>query len=189
MPAPQVYTIGHSNHDPATFVERLKNAEIERLIDVRSAPYSRYLPHFNKATLEAELPHAGLKYHFFGDSLGGRPAEPAYYLPSKPADGRRISPIRLDQGYVDYERLAGSDAFRQGIERVVNGCQHCRLALLCSEEDPLRCHRHWLIAYALEERGIAVEHLRANGETQAAADLIAAAAQAAPPAVQPSLFD
>lgn len=90
----------------------------------------------------------GLAYVFLGDPLGGRPASRWLYD---------------DEGRVDYERVRRTEAFQDAIEMLISGSFDPAIALLCSEEDPLDCHRGLMIAPALRERGFAPQHLRRNG--------------------------
>ena len=91
---------------------------------------------------------AGIDYVFLGGELGGRPADRSCY----DEDGR-----------VSYPRLAETDLFDDGIGRVVRAADERRVAVMCSEKDPQDCHRALLIARALGERGVAVEHILADG--------------------------
>lgn len=150
MQSTPIYTIGHSNQDVATFMKLLKDNAIQVVVDVRSAPYSRYVPQFNKREIEAAVGAAGLKYVFIGDAIGGKPSDPRY----------------LDaNGKVMYDKLAASDTFQQGLDRLTKGLiDGWRIALMCAEEDPLKCHRHLLIANELErKRNIPVWHIRSDG--------------------------
>jgi uncharacterized protein (DUF488 family) len=185
--AAEVLTIGHSNHPLAAFVALLQQHAVRRVVDVRSEPYSRHAPHFAGRALQASLPAHGIGYQFLGHLLGGRPRDPQLYVPARSRDGRRVSPLRLPHGYVDYEALERTSAFQQGLALLAAEAPRERLALLCSEEDPARCHRHLLIAHALAARGIAGAHIRADGRLQLAAALFAAERSA--PARQGSLFD
>ena len=156
MNTPQhpVVTIGHSNHSPEAFVDLLLLHGVEELVDVRSAPYSRYTPQFNQRPLIGLLEgagEAGIEYTFLGAELGGRPADRSCY----DADGRVL-----------YERLANTDAFDDGIRRVMRAADERRVALMCSEKEPLDCHRALLIARTLTERGAAVEHILADGSLE-----------------------
>ena len=74
-----VFTIGHSNHSLEHFIELLRAHEVDEVVDVRSAPYSRYAPHFNRDELEDALEKVGVDYLFMGDELGGRPADRSCY--------------------------------------------------------------------------------------------------------------
>ncbi|MCY4529586.1 MAG: DUF488 domain-containing protein [Chloroflexi bacterium] len=124
---------------------------IDEVMDVRSSPSSRYSPHFNYAILNAALEEAGIGYVFLGGELGGRPVDRSCYD---------------EQGRVRYDRLANSDLFEDGIRRVVRAADERRVAVMCSEKEPLDCHRALLIAKVLEERGVTVEHILADGSVE-----------------------
>ena len=146
-----VYTIGHSNHSPEAFLALLREHAVDEVVDVRSSPASRYYPQFNHGVLSDALERAGIEYVFLGGELGGRPADRSCY----DEDGR-----------VSYARLAETDLFDDGIGRVVRAADERRVAVMCSEKDPQDCHRALLIAVALGERGVAVEHILADGRVE-----------------------
>lgn len=152
-----VFTIGHSNHSAEKFVGLLKGYGIEVVADVRSRPYSRHAPHFNARDIEAILSDNGIRRLFLGFELGGRPTAEEFY----DADGR-----------VDYARIEGSRPFLDAIQRLEREVRNHRIALLCSEEDPARCHRRLLVGRVLGERGIAVRHIRGDGSLQAEGEAI-----------------
>ena len=129
----------------------LRKHSADEVMDVRSSPSSRYSPHFNYEILSASLEEAGIGYVFLGGELGGRPVDRSCYD---------------EQGRVMYDRLANSDMFDDGIRRVVRAADQRRVAVMCSEKEPLDCHRTLLIAKALEERGVAVEHILADGSVE-----------------------
>ena len=144
-----IYTIGHSNHEMATFLQLLSDNAIQVVVDVRSAPYSRYVPQFNKKEIEVSVAATGLKYVFMGDAIGGKPSDPLY----------------LDAyGKVMYGKLAASETFQEGLDRLEKGLvDGWAIVLMCAEEDPLKCHRHLLIANELElKRDIPVWHIRSD---------------------------
>jgi uncharacterized protein (DUF488 family) len=146
-----VYTVGHSNHSADTFLRLLKGYGIEVLVDTRSHPYSRHAPHFNARALEAALSKVGIGYLFLGGELGGRPEGGEFY----DAKGR-----------VDYVLVGCSRPFLDGISRLEKELRTHPAALLCSEEDPARCHRRLLVGRALEERGFTLRHIRGDGGIQ-----------------------
>lgn len=154
--APGLFTIGHSNVALADFLALLQRRGIDAVADVRTVPRSRYVPHFSAGPLRAALAEHGLDYLPLGRELGGRPAGEEFYD---------------EQGRVLYGRLAASPAFRQGIDQVLGRAQTQRIALLCSEEDPARCHRHLLIGRVLRERGVPVLHLRRDGRVETEAEV------------------
>lgn len=153
-PSPTVLTIGHSNHSIEAFVALLKQHGITALADVRSAPYSRYNAHFNKDALEKALKAEGIKYVFLGRELGARSDDRSCY----------------ERGRVRYPLLARTDLFRQGIERVVSGSKDFRIALMCAEKEPLECHRTLLVSRALDEMGVPIQHILADGRLEAHRD-------------------
>lgn len=152
MDRPAIYTIGHSNVAPRAFLDRLGFAGVEVVVDVRSRPSSRYNSHFNRATLATTLKQAGIRYSFLGHLLGGRPADDRYYDPD---------------GHVRYDLWSASAEFRQGIELIERAAVRHRLALMCAEANPAKCHRHLLIARVLTARGwprSAILHITGDGE-------------------------
>ena len=151
----RVFTIGHSNHSPGAFLALLRAHGIEEVMDVRSSPYSRYAPHFGYDALNRALEDAGIGYEFLGGELGGRPADRSSY----DEDGR-----------VRYDRVAESDSFDAGIRRVERAADERRVALMCSEKEPLDCHRTLLVARALDARGVCVEHILADGAAESHSD-------------------
>jgi uncharacterized protein (DUF488 family) len=151
-----IYTIGHSNHSEEHFFELLKSHNIDVLTDVRSQPFSRYTPHFNRESLQVTLPTCGARYVFMGDQLGGRPIGDQFYDAF---------------GHVLYYRVAEAGFFLKGISRIEQGIQSYRIAMMCSEEDPLVCHRHRLVARVLRQRGVPVMHIRDDGKLQSYEDV------------------
>ena len=145
---PMVFTVGHSNHPPEVFVNLLVRHGIDEVIDVRSAPYSRYSPQFNYEGIQRMLDDIGIGYTYLGGELGGRPADRACY----DADGR-----------VRYDRVAATDSFDDALRRVARVAEENRIALLCTEKEPLECHRTLLVARALVDRGVDIAHILADG--------------------------
>ncbi len=153
---PCIFTIGHSNHDEQTFVDLLQQHRIDVVADVRSQPYSKYTTQFNSDQIKPALASADIRYVFLGQQVGGRPDAPEFY----DADG-----------YVLYDRLAASPSFLDGIERLEEGIQKYRVALMCSEEDPAECHRNLLVGRVLADRGMELRHIRGDGRLQSQAEL------------------
>jgi uncharacterized protein (DUF488 family) len=147
----RLFSIGHSNLALAELIGLLSQHDVDVVADVRSAPRSRYVPHFDSRRLRVSLAEAGMNYVFVGKELGGRPAADEFYD---------------DDGHVLYDRLARSEPFEAGLERVIAGARQFRVAMLCSEEDPRRCHRHLLIGRVLRRRGVIVAHIRRDGSVQ-----------------------
>jgi uncharacterized protein (DUF488 family) len=151
-----VWTVGHSTHPADELIALLRAQHIEVLADVRSQPYSRHNPQFRRESLKAALEQAGLRYVFLGAELGGRPPEPEFQ------DGN---------GHVRYDLVRETERFRGGLDRLVTGAASYRVAIMCSEEDPVRCHRRRLITPALIQAGVEVRHIRGDGRVVAEAEL------------------
>ncbi len=146
-----LYTIGHSNHPFDTFLDLLRLHRIDVLADVRTQPFSQFSPQFNRENLRSAIVSASLQYVFLGDSLGGRP------------DG---DDLYDDRGHVLYYRVAQSERFNRGIDRLLSGMEKYRVAIMCSEEDPAVCHRFLLVTRVLDQRGIDIQHIRGDGQLQ-----------------------
>ncbi len=154
MPAPVIYTIGHSNHSIETFLDLLRQYDIECLVDVRTSPYSRFSPHFRKRELEAHLRENGIEYVYLGDALGGRPGESRDFSSSD---------------FVDYAEIARQPWYEAGLQSLLRIASEQRTAFMCSEENPQHCHRNLLIADSLLSRSLAdVIHIRGDGEAEQA---------------------
>ncbi len=148
-------TIGHSTHEIGAFLGLLETHGVAAVADVRSAPYSRRQPQFNREALRRVLEERGIGYDFRGVELGARSDDPSCY----------------ENGRVLYRRLAGTALFQSGVDLVVGEARERRVALLCAEKEPLDCHRTLLVARELASRGVSVAHIHADGqlETQAEA--------------------
>jgi uncharacterized protein (DUF488 family) len=145
---PTLYTIGHSRHPAEAFLALLRLHGIARVLDVRSRPVSRW-PQFGRERLARLLEEAGLGYRWLGEALGGRPADPRLYGPD---------------GAPDDAAMAAAPAFREGLAALrVELTGALRVAVLCSEGDPRRCHREHLIARALRPLGVRVRHILPDG--------------------------
>jgi len=145
-----VYTVGHSTHTIERLVELLKSHSITAVCDVRSRPYSRMNPQFNREPLKRALQAADIKYVFLGKELGARSEDKNCYR----------------NGQVQYDLLAQTDLFKQGIERVKEGARSYRVALMCAEKEPLECHRTILVSRKLFEDGFLIEHILGDGKLE-----------------------
>ena len=150
MPAFDLFTIGHSNIPAERFIALLRGAGVDAIADVRSIPASRFCPWFSAKNLAPLLAGATMDYVFFGDALGGRPRDPSLYC----------------DGVADYEAMSQRPGFRADLDRLLTMAGRRRLCLMCSERDPLDCHRCLLVARALAARGVSVGHILHNGEIE-----------------------
>jgi uncharacterized protein (DUF488 family) len=151
-----LFTVGHSNHPVERFLALLEGARIAVIADVRSRPSSRRFPWFSQARLAETLQTKAIGYLAHGDALGGRPDDLAL----------------IRDGVADYEAIAKTTRFQQGLDRVIAAAAGRRLCVMCAEREPLDCHRFLLIARALAARGVAIGHILADTtvETHAATE-------------------
>lgn len=154
---PVLYTIGHSVHPVDRFIEILRMNRIEAVADVRSSPYSKFMPQFNRESLKKSLRGFGINYVFLGKELGARRDEPESYENNK----------------VIYQRVAYLPTFKAGIARLRKGAEKMRVAIMCAEKDPLTCHRAILIAHFSREQFADTLHILEDGsiESMSEADL------------------
>jgi uncharacterized protein (DUF488 family) len=148
MPSVPVYTIGYGSRSMDEFIATLRAHQITYLIDVRSAPYSRYRPEFSKTELENQLRLHEIRYVYLGDRLGGRPTDRSCYVDDK----------------VVYELVRQKPFFLDGLRRIRRAFeQQLHIVLMCSEGKPEACHRTKLIGAALTELGVLVMHIDEEG--------------------------
>lgn len=145
-----IYTIGHSTNSIDNFIALLRKHDVDAIADVRSVPYSRRNPQYNRESLNEKLREQGIAYVFLGKELGGRTDAMECY----------------ENGQVSYRLLAKTPLFKSGIERLRDGSTRNRIALMCAEKDPLHCHRTILVARELVEVGIQICHILDNGELE-----------------------
>ena len=139
-----VWTLGHSTNDWHSFERLLAAADIGAVADVRSWPLSR-LPHFSRPPLKARLNASGVDYVYLGLELGGRPR---------------------NGSAADYEAMAEQPLFLEGLSKVQAIASRSRLALMCSEHEPLTCHHCLLVGRRLVERGVEVAHILRDGRIE-----------------------
>lgn len=151
----RLLTIGHSNHEAGAFLALLARHGVTAVADVRSAPYSRFNPHFNRENLQRALFAVGVAYVYLGRELGARREERECYV----------------AGVARYERIARTPAFADGVERVLRGMGTHRVALMCAEKDPLTCHRTILVARHMRPLVDAIDHIREDGSIETTAAL------------------
>lgn len=142
-----IFTVGHSTNTFERLASLLKLHQVTAVADVRSQPYSRINPQFNREPLKKALREGGLSYVFLGAELGARSTDPSCYI-----DGR-----------VQYDLLAKTGLFQRGLERLQKGMAKHRIAIMCAEKEPLVCHRTILVSRHLRDRGISVAHILENG--------------------------
>jgi uncharacterized protein (DUF488 family) len=162
----ELYTIGHSTLEMDDFLRLLKENYIQVLIDVRSQPYSRFNPQYNRESFKHAMAYANIEYVFAGEYLGGRPTDPTCYKDGVVPDGK-ANYLKL----VDYAEVMGRDWYQRGIQRLLEIVSERQAVVMCSEEDPMQCHRHLLITQTLLKQGITVWHIRSDGRVEEAKPL------------------
>lgn len=145
-----IFTIGHSNHPSDKFVGLLEDHEISAIVDVRSSPYSQFCPHFNQEPLRNLLNDKNIHYVFMGKELGARRTERDCYT----------------EGKVKYNKIAEQPLFHTGIERMKEGAKKMKIAMMCSEKDPLTCHRTILIARVIKGEFSPINHILEDGSLE-----------------------
>ena len=145
-----VFTIGHSTHELDYFISLLQQFGVNCIIDVRSTPYSRMAPQYNQPGLKASLKQHSIVYMHLEKEFGARHTNPAL----------------LDEaGKVDFDKVRATDTFKQGLQRLKNGLDlGYQVALMCSEADPLDCHRFSMISYQLVKEGLSVKHILGDSQ-------------------------
>lgn len=152
----EVLTVGHSNHPIERFFDLVGGHGVNAIVDVRTAPYSRFAPQFNTQALARSAAERGMAYVFLGRELGGRPSDP-----------RLVDA----EGVADYVGMARTADFADGIARVLQGvAKGYRIALTCSERCPTECHRCLLVARRLGAEGVATAHILFDGRREEQAE-------------------
>jgi uncharacterized protein (DUF488 family) len=150
----RLFTVGHSTHLLDAFLTLLRRHAITAVADVRSSPFSRFNPQYNRDALAESLSGAGIRYVFLGQELGARRAELDCY------EGQKAR----------YDLIAQTPLFRHGLDRVRCGIESYRVALLCAERDPLTCHRTILVCRHLRHTAGPIYHILECDKLEAQAD-------------------
>lgn len=147
-----IYTIGHSNHDLDYFTLLLRKYNINCLVDVRNVPFSKYVPQYNKDTIKNYLNRLGIYCIYMGEELGAIRDDKSLLSPD---------------GYVDFCLLSQTDFFKRGLERIKKGCgKGYIIGIMCTEKDPIDCHRSILISRKLKEQGYNLLHILPDGSLE-----------------------
>ena len=167
----RIFTLGHSRHPIERFIELAKTHGVELIVDVRGRPFSRFNPQFNRERFRAALAAAGIDYAWMGETLSGRPEATEFYG----ADGEVL-----------WDKLRDWPPLHDGLAEVMRKSRDTTLALVCAEEDPLRCHRRFLLTPPLAAQGAEVVHVRGDGRLESEPEV---AAREKPRRRQKDLFD
>lgn len=138
-------TIGYGKKEIQTFIQTLIRYNVNCLVDVRSSPYSKYSHQYNKSEFEGLLATHNILYKWIGDKLGGRPTDKGAY----DEDGR-----------VNYEKMSKTALFQEGIKELQTLSLVNNVAIMCSEQEPINCHRFLAISRELSEMGYKIVHIK-----------------------------
>jgi uncharacterized protein (DUF488 family) len=138
-----IYTVGYATHTIESLVTLMKKFNVTAIVDVRSQPYSRFKPEFNRESLMKSLIANGIEYVFLGDNLGARIRAPECYK----------------NGQISYELVSRHPLFGEGIGRLLKEMNNFSIAIMCAEKDPITCHRMILICKELKNHGVQITHI------------------------------
>jgi len=151
-----LFTIGHSDRPIDDLIALLKLHNVTALCDVRSVPYSRRHPQFNREPLARFLRPHDIEYVYLGDELGARSKDPSCYV----------------NGKASFQKIAATALFKNGLARIRLGREkNYALALMCAEKDPMHCHRSILICRNLRGQGFDIRHIIDFEKTETQAEL------------------
>lgn len=139
-----LFTIGHSNHSLEHFKQMLIDNDVNCVVDVRSVPRSRFVPQFNEKRLSEYLKKFRISYCNMGEYFGARQVYPKYFN---------------EGGYLDFECFRESDMFKTGLENILKALENHNMALMCTEKNPIDCHRAIMVGRGFELAGVKVEHI------------------------------
>ena len=148
-----IFTIGHSNHTIEHFIDLLKTHKIDTIVDVRSVTKSGYSKHFNKPNLVYELRKNNISYIDMGKLLGGRPFDKS---------------VCNALNEIEFNKIETREWYKNGISRLIEVSSKSITAVMCSEENPVKCHRGYIISHSLLKRNIEVMHIRGDKTQQKA---------------------
>lgn len=146
-----IYSIGHGNKKFEDFLKELNSFNVKYLIDIRTNPYSKYNPIYNRELLKNNLEAVNIIYVYMGDNLGGLPSDRSCYV----------------DGKVSYDIIKEKDFFKEGIARLIKAYEKdINLVVMCSESKPDECHRSKLIGQELLKNNITIQHIIEPNKTK-----------------------
>ncbi len=146
-----IYSIGHGNKKFEYFLSELHSFNLRYVVDVRTNPYSKYNPQYNREGLKGNLEADNITYVYMGDNLGGLPSDRSCYI----------------KGKVSYDLIKEKEFFKAGLERLITAFQNdLNIAVMCSETKPEECHRSKLIGQELLKENISMQHINEPDKTR-----------------------
>jgi uncharacterized protein (DUF488 family) len=150
MTIKNIFTIGYGGRQFDDFVAILLKYRIDSILDIRSNPFSRFQPRYNKANLQSLLSEQGIEYLYKGDVLGGKPRAGMFYH---------------SNGVLNHDLINITKSYQNAIDEVITlATNYENICLLCSELNPDNCHRKTLIGKTLSKRNVFVNHINAKGD-------------------------
>lgn len=148
-----MFTIGYATKPIETYIDQLRQHDVDVVADIRSVPYSRAFFDYHREALRDHLRGAGLRYVHLGEELGPRSKDPSHYDAG---------------GQVQFDRLMQSPLFRSGIARLFEGLEKgFTIAMTCACKDPAVCHRSLLVGWALRHHhDCELQHILHDGEIE-----------------------
>ncbi len=142
------YTIGYGKSKREEFIAKLIKYRVKYLVDVRSSPKSSHNHDYDKESLENELKKNGISYEWLGDYIGGRSSNDELFV----------------NNVISYEKLVETEKFKKGLELLKEIVAQNDVCIMCSEWNPMDCHRFMAISKKLSEEGYRIEHILSNGK-------------------------
>ncbi len=144
-----IFSIGYGRRSEENFINTIQMLGVDTVVDIRSNPNSKIVPHFNEDRIYPHLKDIGVEYLCAGERLGARFSDD----------------LRDSTGRVDWERVMIDESYKDSIKALTNLAQEGKLvAVVCSEGNPLTCHRFGLVSRSLADSGMEVKHVLTNGE-------------------------
>lgn len=144
-----IFTVGYGNRKLQILIDLLKKYRITTLVDIRTNPFSRFQPHYNKLRFGEILKEQGINYLFLGQELGGKPKDAKYYI----------------HGILDYQIVNNAPEYKEAIQGLINRSEEGEiLCLMCCELKPDECHRKTLVGETLYVKEILIKHINEHGE-------------------------
>lgn len=152
----KIFTIGYAGFAIDDFIKALKKHNINSLIDVRSSPFSKFYQDYNKPLLCDTLQKNGIIYRNYNSEFGARQDDKTYY----------------PNGYLDFSMFTRSKVFLDGMQKIINAIPlGYKFVLMCSEKDPINCHRTIMVGKAFSDNGISVSHILSDGHIITQSDI------------------
>lgn len=152
----EIFTIGYAGFEIENFIKVLKEHHINSLIDVRSSPFSKIYSDYNKPLLHKTLQNRGIIYRNYNREFGARQEDKMYY----------------PNGYLDFSMFTRSRMFIEGMEKIIKAIPlGYKFVLMCSEKDPITCHRTIMVGKAFFDKGISINHILSDGQITTQSDI------------------